>query len=161
MLFDQKLAATASRVEPRDLFDLAFVMERYGGNLRDDQIRRADALTQDLDWLERGYRKAFEDDEILKRISDVEDTVLRFRYATTDQRDLRWSQVQEQRVPIPTNVLGRVFVIQSRMRATSGNGTESRDAKPGVDRDFLLSPWDADRKRARAKDMDLDWSISR
>lgn len=41
VLFDQKLAATASRIEARDLFDLAFVMERYGDNLRDDQIRTA------------------------------------------------------------------------------------------------------------------------
>lgn len=160
-LFDQKMAATVSRVEPRDLVDLAFVMERYGGRLRDDQIRPADAFTKDMGWLERRYKKAFEEDEMLRGISDIEDTVLRFRSATTDQRDLRWSQVQEQRIPIPRDVLGRVFVIQSRVRAMSRNGTESRDAKPGFDRESLLSPWDADRKCARAKDMDLDWSISR
>ena len=99
-LFDQKLAATSSRIEPRDLFDLAFAMERYGSSLRDDQIRRADAFTRDLDRLEDRYKTTFEQDEILRGISDVEDTVLRFSYATTDQKALRWGQVQEQRIPI-------------------------------------------------------------
>ena len=161
VLFDQKLAATASRVEPRDLFDLAFAMERYGGSLRDDQIRRADAFTKDLDRLESRYKKKFEQDEILRGISDVEDTVLRFRYATTEQRDLRWPQVQEQRIPIPTDFLGTVFEVQSRARARSRNRTEPRGAKARFDRDILLSRWDANRKRSRAKDVAHDWSISR
>ena len=161
VLFDQKLAATASRRKPRDLFDLAFVMQRHGGSLRDDQIRRADAFTRDLNRLERRYKKRFERDEILRGISDVEDTVLRFRYATTDQMALRWGQVQEQRIPISTDFLGRVFVAQSRARATSGDGTEPRSAKLRFDRDILLSRWDADRKGTRAKDLVPDWSISR
>ena len=161
VLFDQKLAATASRIQPRDLFDLAFAMQRYGASLRDDQIRRADAFTRDLNRLERRYKKPFERDEILRGISDVEDTVLRFRYATTDQRDLRWPRVQEQRIPISTDFLGRVFVAQSRARATSGDGTEPRVAKLRFDRDILLSRWDADRKGTRAKDLVPDWSISR
>ena len=160
-LFDQKLAATASRIEPRDLFDLAFAMERYGSSLRDDQIRRADAFTKDLNRLERRYKKTFEQDEILRGISDVEDTVLRFSYATTDQRARRWGQVQEQRIPISTDFLGRVFVAQSRARTTAGDGTEPRGAKLRFDRDILRSRLDADRKRARAKDSVPDWSISR
>ena len=161
VLFDQKLAATASRIQPRDLFDLAFAMERYGSSLRDDQIRRADAFTRDLDRPEDRYMKEFEEDEILRRVADVEDTVLRFRYATTDQKALRWGQVQEQRIPISTDFLGRVFVAQSRARATSGDGTEPRGAKLRFDRDILLSRWDADPKRARATDLVPDWSISR
>lgn len=88
VLFDQKLAATASRIQPRALFDLAFAMERYGSSLRDDQIRRADAFTSDLKRLKQRYKKAFKRDEILKGISDVEDTVFRFREATTGERDL-------------------------------------------------------------------------
>ena len=109
VLFDQKLAAASSRIEARDLFDLAFVMQQYGDSLRDDQIRRADAFTEDLGWLERRYKKMFERDEVLRNISDAEDTVLRFRYATTGQRDLRWPQVQEQGLPIPREVLNRVY----------------------------------------------------
>lgn len=161
VLSDQKLAATASRVQPRDLFDLAFAMQRYGTSLRDDQIRRADAFTGDLNRLERRYKEAFERDEILRGISDVEDTLLRFRYATTDQRILRWGQVQEQRVPISNDFLGRVLAAQSRARATSGDRTEQSDAKLRFDRNSLLSRRDADRNRARAKDLIADWSISR
>ena len=48
VLFDQELAATASRVEARDLFDLAFVVEHYGDSLQDDQIRRADTFTKEI-----------------------------------------------------------------------------------------------------------------
>ena len=78
-LFDQELAGTASRVEPRDLFDLVFVMQRYGDSLGDDQIRRADVLTVDLDRLERRYKLAFEGDEVLRGLSSVDEVVLRFR----------------------------------------------------------------------------------
>lgn len=161
VLFDQKMAARRSRIEARDLFDLAFVMRSYGDRLRGDQIQRSDAFTEDLDRLEQRYKKAFEEDRVLREITDVEDTVLRFRYATTDQRDLRWPQVQEQRIPIPMEVVGQVFVIQSRARVASGDGAGPSDTKPGVDRDLLRSPWDADRNRARSKQVDLDWSMSR
>ena len=36
-IFDQELAATASGINPRDFFDLSFVMQRYGDGLHDDQ----------------------------------------------------------------------------------------------------------------------------
>ncbi|MDE0262398.1 MAG: nucleotidyl transferase AbiEii/AbiGii toxin family protein [Bryobacterales bacterium] len=160
-LFDQKMAATGSRIEARDVFDLAFVMERYGDTLRDDQIRRADAFTADLNRLERRYKDAFERDDVLRGVSDVEDSVVRFRYATTDQFTRRWPQIQEQRIPIPTDVLSRVVAIQDRARMASGHVTEPQHSRPSTDKDFLRSPWNADRKGAREKEVDLDWSISR
>ena len=161
VLFDQKMAATASRIEPRDLFDLAFVMREYGDSLRDDQIRKADAFTEDLDRLERRYKKRFERDRVLRDIWDVEETVLRFRYATTDQRDRRWPQVQEQGIPIPREVFNRVYAIRGRMLRASRTGTEPQSPSQGVDHYLLRSVRGVDRERARAKDVDLDWSISR
>ena len=161
VLFDQKLAATASRIEARDLFDLAFVMRQYGDSLRDDQIRRADAFTEDLDRLEQRCKKMFEQDEVLSDISDVEDTVLRFRNATTGQRDLRWPQVQEQGLPIPREVLSRVYAIRSRLRMASGTRAETQDRSQGVAQELPSSLQNVDRERARARDADLDWSISR
>jgi len=160
-LFDQKLAASASRVEARDLFDLAFVMEHYGDSLQDDQIRRADTFTKDLDRLERRYKESFEEDEVLKSVSDAAESVLRLRFATTNQRDLRWPLVQEQGISIPRDVIGRVFVIRSRARLKAGIGADLQDTKPGVDRDFLRSLWDSGRERTSARDMDRDRSISR
>lgn len=155
------MAATASRIEPRDLFDLAFILEQYGDSLRDDQIRRAEAFTEDLDRLEGRYKERFERDEVLRDISDVEDTVLRFRYATTDQRDRRWPQVQEQGIPIPREVLNTVYAIQSRLHRASRTGAEPQSPSQGVDHYLLRSVRGVDRERAREKDVDLDWSISR
>ena len=155
------MAATASRIEPRDLFDLAFILEQCGDSLRDDQVRRAEAFTEDLDRLERRYRKRFERDEVLRDISDVEDTVLRFRYATTDQRDRRWPQVQEQGIPIPREVFNRVYAIRGRLLRASRIGVEPPSPSQGVDHYSLRSVRGVDRERARAKDVDLDWSISR
>ena len=160
-LFDQKLAATASRIEPRDLFDLAFVMERFGDSLRDDQIRRAEAFTQDLNRLEQRYKNRFEQDEILSGISTVDDAVLTFRYATTGQRDLRWPRVQEQRAPVPVGVLGRVFVIQNRARIRARGGSQPRDRRTGGYQSLLRRSQDPARKRARESSVDLDWSVLR
>ena len=160
-LFDQKMAATVSRIEARDVFDLAFVMERYGDTLRDDQIRKADAFTSDLNRLERRYKDAFERDDVLRGVSDVEDSVVRFRYATTDQFMRRWPQIQEQRIPIPADVLSRIAAIQGWARVASGHVTEPRHSKPSADEDFPRSPLGADRKGTRQKEVDLDWSISR
>jgi len=161
VLFDQKMAATSSRIEARDVFDLAFVMERYGETLRDDQIRRADSFTEDLDRLERRYKDAFKRDDVLKGVSDVEDSVLRFRYATTDQFRRRWPQIQEQSIPIPTAVLSRVVAVRNRARLAAGHVTKPQDSKPTADRDSRRWLWEADSKRNRAKDLDHDRSISR
>ena len=160
-LFDQKLAATASRVEPRDLFDLAFVMQRYGDSLGDDQIRRADVLTVDLDRLERRYKLAFEGDEVLRGLSSVDEVVLRFRYATTDQMDRRLPQVQEQSVAIPNLVLGRVFTIQNRARLAAQDGTEPHNRARANHHGFVPSLRDSPRNSARERDVDLDWPLSR
>lgn len=73
----------------------------------------------------------------------------------------RWPQIQEQRIPIPTDVLSRVVAIQNRARLASEQVTEPRDFKPSADRDFLRSLWDADPKHPREKEVDRDWSISR
>lgn len=160
-LFDQELAAAASRIDPRDLFDLAFLMERYGTMLSDGQIRRAGDFSEDLDRLERRYKNRFERDDVLRNFSSVDEVVLRFRYAITDQRDLRWPHVQEQRVPIPTDVLGRIVAIQSRARGLSDHRTDSGYRDTGSLQGFRLPRRNASRNHVRERDVDLDWSISR
>ena len=44
-IFEHKLRAMRSRIEGRDLFDVAFVMEHYGARLTDDHVRHAATLT--------------------------------------------------------------------------------------------------------------------
>ena len=161
VLFDQKLATTASRIDPRDLFDLAFLMERYGDNLGNDQIRRAEAFTRDLNRLEQRYKARFEEDKILRGISTVDDTVLRFRYATTGKRDLRWPRVQEQRAPVPVGVLCRVFAIQNRARIRARGGSQPRNRRTGGYQSLLRGSKGPARKRGWERGVDLDWSVSR
>lgn len=156
-LFDQKLAAAASRIDPRDLFDLAFLMERYGTILSDTQIRRADDFTEDL---ERRYKNRFERDDVLRNLSSVDEVVLQFRYAITDQRDLRWPHLQEQRVPIPTGVLGRILAIQNRARGQSDQWTDPDYRNPSGYHGSRLSRRNASRNHVHERDVDLDWSIS-
>ena len=161
VLFDQKLAATACRIDPRDLFDLAFLMERYGDNLGNDQIRRAESFTRDLNRLEKRYKASFEEDKILRVISTVEDTVLRFRDATTGRRELRWPRVQEQRIPVPVGVLGRVLVIQNRARIRTRGGSRPRDRRTGGYQSLLRRSQGPTRKQASERSVDVDWSVSR
>ena len=161
VLFDQKLAATGSRIDPRDLFDLAFLMERYGDNLGNDQIRRAEAFTQGLNRLEKRYNASFEEDKILRGISTVDDTVLRFRYATTGQRELRWPRVQEQRTPVPVGVLGRALLIQSRTRIRARGGSQPLDRRTGGYQSLLCRSQGPTRQQASERSADVDWLVSR
>ena len=69
MIFDQKLAAMNSRGEPRDLFDVAFIVDRYGERLAEEQTRRAEALASDTKSLDVKYRKYFVRDLILSEVT--------------------------------------------------------------------------------------------
>ena len=160
-IFDQKLAATKSRIEPRDLFDLAFVLDSYGDRLSDSQIRRAHAFAENTDALERRYKNQFALDEVLKDVSAVHEVVVRLRHATAAQRDRRWPRVQEQRIPIPTRVFGRVLVIQNRARLVSASESGQHVREAGDYRGYVHSLRGAIPRRARERDVDRDWSISR
>ena len=123
-IFDQKVAAMRSRVQARDLFDLAFVMKAHGGRLGDDRIRWADAYLADWKQAKRRYAAAFRRDEVLRDLATVDETLARFRRAVATQRSLRWPEVQYQRVPAPLAVLGRVYAYRSRQRLESSKGTD-------------------------------------
>ena len=81
--FDQKTAALMSRINFRDLFDLAFVlafvMESHGNTLRSGQIRRADALLAGWKRFASRFSDAFERDEILPDPATLDTTLLGFR----------------------------------------------------------------------------------
>ena len=108
-LFEQKLDAANDRREPRDLYDLAFIAKRFGDRLTDQQVRRADALTMNLDWLERKFAKRFERDPVLRPLTTVDATLIELRDAVEVQLQRRHLAVQEQRVPISTRI-GRTII---------------------------------------------------
>lgn len=103
-LFDQKLAATMSRYQARDLHDIGFIMERYGGNLFLEQIRASDVFSQDYVGLAGLFERAFQDDKMLREIGGPyenraaphEDAALRFRIAVVDRLNQRGPRHAEQ-----------------------------------------------------------------
>ena len=65
-------------------------------------------------------------------LTDVEDTVLRFRFATTEARP-EVAASQEQGIPIPREVLNTVYAIQSRLRRAQERELEPQSPSQGVD----------------------------
>ncbi|NRA88159.1 MAG: nucleotidyl transferase AbiEii/AbiGii toxin family protein, partial [Rhizobiales bacterium] len=77
-IFDQKLVAAEDRTKPRDLYDLAHLVEKHGDKLSDEQIMKIDSFSNDMEKLEQKYNISFEDDSVLNN-KTVEDTILRMR----------------------------------------------------------------------------------
>jgi predicted nucleotidyltransferase component of viral defense system len=75
-LFDQKLRAAQNRTEGRDLYDLAFLIEQFGNQLRDDQVQAVQQLAADPDQLLEQYQPLFQSDAALASLTSIEDTVL-------------------------------------------------------------------------------------
>ena len=98
---------------------------------------------------------------MLKDVSAVHEVVVRLRHATAAQRDRRWPRVQEQRIPIPTRVFGRVLVIQNRVRLVSASESGQHVREADDYRGYVHSFRGAIPRRARERDVDRDWSISR
>ena len=74
--FDQKLSAAQHRTTARDLYDLDFLVNHYGSQLRDDQIEAIHQFASDPDHLVDRYSSSFETDEVLSLFNKGEDVVL-------------------------------------------------------------------------------------
>ena len=88
-LFDQKLSALEGRTAGRDLFDLAFIASRYGSDLSDEQVKRAEVLTREYDLLADEYGPAFDADRVLSKLSTAGDRALMLRIAIEELIDGR------------------------------------------------------------------------
>jgi uncharacterized protein YjbI with pentapeptide repeats len=95
-LFDQKMNAADDRTKARDLYDLGFLADSYGGQLSTEQILRADRFSRDYKRLAVRYRKAFQDDALIRGVATAEDRALAFRIATVEQMHHRGQQIIEQ-----------------------------------------------------------------
>ena len=160
-IFDQKMAAARSRIKARDLFDIAFGLESYGGRLSDNQIERADTYFADRQHVWERYSTKFEQDEVLKSLTTLDKTLGQLREAINKQRRHRWPQVQYQRIPIPGSVRAQVLVYQSRLRARSLQKSETgprfkrnRSARP-------LSAFGTHRKSLQQREEGRDRTFSR
>lgn len=97
-LFDQKLNAADDRTKARDLYDLGFLADSYGGRLSTEQILRADRFSRDYKGLADRYRKAFQVDILLRDRTTAEDRALAFRIAIVEQMHHRRQRIIEQSV---------------------------------------------------------------
>lgn len=65
-LLEQKLAATSSRNQASDLFDLTFMITRLADSLNDEQVLRMRQFIGDPRRLDRRYRQLFDNDKALQ-----------------------------------------------------------------------------------------------
>ena len=98
-LIDQKMNAADDRTKARDLYDLGFLAESYGGEFSTEQILRADEFSRDYVGLASKFRQAFEDDRLLRDVVTADDRSLVLRIAVVEQMQLRGLWVVEQAVP--------------------------------------------------------------
>lgn len=99
-LYSQKLAALNERSRAKDVFDLAFLASRHGDILTDAQIRKAEAITRDMDGLEESLVCQIKIDPVLSKITTAEDLVIEFRQAVDAQFHRRKMKFPQQSVPI-------------------------------------------------------------
>lgn len=91
-IYSQKLEAAQNRTAPRDLFDLAHLTRQYADQLSDEQIYRAERLTDDMEQLRDKFHEAFDLDHVVARSTTAEDTVILFRDAVDVESDKRMRQ---------------------------------------------------------------------
>lgn len=65
-IYDQKMKAAENRTASRDLFDIAFLVDKYGDNLSSKQIMKADNFSHDMNGLVERFGQSFKDDKTLK-----------------------------------------------------------------------------------------------
>ena len=95
-LFDQKMNAAEDRTKARDLYDLGFLAGAYGDSFSNEQILRADRFSRHYKRLADRYRRAFQDDELLKSAITADDRALAFRIAIVEQMHHRGQLIVEQ-----------------------------------------------------------------
>ena len=161
VLFDQKLAVAEDRVDARDLFDLAFLMEAYGDQLTDNQVRNSHAFLSDSDTIEKKYANHFVRDEIVAEITTAKRTVANFREATARQRQLRWPHQMQQRIPVPVAVLGHALVYENRQRLRALGKTASAPMLTPVRPTYRHVSRHPDRSGSPGRSDDRDHSPSR
>lgn len=136
-LYDQKLVAARARDAARDLFDLAFLCKRHGDALTDVQIDKAEAITRDMDRLERDITIRLRDDRVLSRVTTAEEIVYDFREAVEEQFKRRKMKIAEQSVPISLPMTHEIIALRRLLHGDETVNRGDRDSPSRADRDPL------------------------
>ncbi len=78
------LAALEGRTAARDLYDVAYLAEKYPESFSRESRERAKRFVLDLDSVESRFRPAFEADDLFAERANVDETILRLQ-ATLDK----------------------------------------------------------------------------
>ena len=107
-LIDQKLSALEGRTAARDLYDVAFLAERYPNEFSPAARERVTAMMTDLNDIESRFRPAFEDADLFAERANVDETILRLQAAIqrptatlTNERDTKIQSLRATRSAAP------------------------------------------------------------
>jgi predicted nucleotidyltransferase component of viral defense system len=76
-LIEQKLSALEGRTTARDLYDVAFLAQRYAKDFSNAALARALSIAADVNALESRFRPAFEADDLFADKASVDSVILR------------------------------------------------------------------------------------
>ena len=113
-LFDQKLAATRSRREPRDLFDLSFIATRLGNSLNDSQVLSLRNFISNPRQLGRRYRESFDTDEVLQAITTCQRCRKQVERAVAGEVARRGIMHPEQRIRVSDPIFQKILAYHQR-----------------------------------------------
>ena len=139
-LFEQKLAATRSRREPRDLFDLSFIATRLGGSLNDSQILRLRNFISNPSQLGRRYKQSFDSDEVLRAITTYRRCTNQVARAVASEVARRGIIHPEQRIRVSDPIFQKILAYhQRRLDKGSDDQQVVPDRLRTDDRDYSFS----------------------
>lgn len=85
-LIEQKLNALEGRTTARDLYDVAFLAERYAKEFSPAALERALRIASDVNALESRFRPAFEADDLFADKANVDTVILRLAESLSAMR---------------------------------------------------------------------------
>ena len=139
-LFDQKLAATRSRREPRDLFDLSFIATRLGNSLNDSQVLSLRNFISDPRQLGRRYQQLFDTDEVLRAITTYRRCTNQVARAVASEVARRGIIHPEQRIRVSDPIFQKILAYhQRRFYKDSDDQKVVSDRLRTDDRDYSFS----------------------
>ena len=156
-LFDQKMNAADDRTKARDLYDLGFLAESYGDSLSTEQILRADRFSKHYKRLADRYRRAFQDDKLLRDVTTADDRALVFRIAIVEQMHHRGQLIIEQSVSSARS-LPEILALHKIWLESDGQRGSRADLSDGIFVGAVLCGMNferADLRRANFSSADL------
>lgn len=132
-LLEQKLAATSSRNEASDLFDLTFMVTRLADSLNDEQILRMRQFIGDPRRLDRRYRQLFDNDKALQVTTTYDACKKDLEDAIASEIAQRGIEYPQQRILTSDPVFREILAYHRRRLVTSPADHQAGLERPRTD----------------------------